>query len=450
MRPLIRTLAILLACLALAAGAHAAQKAFPYAYSQEDLPNGLRLIAIPTDYPNIVALYIVVQTGSRNEVEPGKTGFAHLFEHMMFRGTEKFPPDKYQAVLTAAGAASNAYTTDDHTAYHTVFSKEDLEQILAMEADRFQNLRYAQAVFKTETQAVLGEYNKNSANPMSKLFEALRDTAFDRHTYKHTTMGFLKDIQDMPNQYDYSLQFFDRYYRPEYATILVAGDVTRERLRPLVDKYWGNWKRGAYKPAVPSEPEQNGPRANQVAWPTSTLPMVLVAYRAPAYTDIERESAALDVLAALGFSQNSDLYQKLVIQQQTVDTLFGGAEDRVDPYLFTVLARVKKPADVGAVQEEILSTIKKLAAEPAPAARLETVKQNLRYSFALSMSNSEAIAGIVARYVALRRTPATINRIYDMYAQVTPEDVQRVAQQYLTESRRTIVTLASQAGGKKQ
>src|SRR5512141_2388614 len=93
----------------------APQKAFPYAYSQDDLPNGLRLVTIPTDYPNIVALYIVVQTGSRNEVEPGKTGFAHLFEHMMFRGTERFSPDKYQAVLTAAGANSNAYTTDDHT-----------------------------------------------------------------------------------------------------------------------------------------------------------------------------------------------------------------------------------------------------------------------------------------------------------------------------------------------
>jgi zinc protease len=99
---------------------------------------------------------------------------------------------------------------------------------------------------------------------------------------------------------------------------------------------------------------------------------------------------------------------------------------------------VKKPADVAAVQEEILSTIRKLATEPAPAARLETVKQNLRYSFALSMSNSEAIAGIVARYVALRRTPETINRIYDMYAQVTPEDVQRVAKTYLTKSNRTV------------
>jgi zinc protease len=146
-----------------------------------------------------------VQTGSRNEVEPGHTGFAHLFEHLMFRGTEKYPPEKYEEVLKHAGAASNAFTTDDFTAYHTTFSKEDLEAILMMEADRFQHLKYGEPQFKTESLAVLGEYNKNSADPANKLFEVLQDTAYDRHTYKHTTMGFLKDIQDMPNQYDYSL-----------------------------------------------------------------------------------------------------------------------------------------------------------------------------------------------------------------------------------------------------
>ena len=120
--------------LALAAAAWAAdagpRKIFPYSYSQEDLRNGLRIVTIPTDYPNIVALYIVVQTGSRNEVEPGHTGFAHLFEHMMFRGTEKFPPEKYEQALKNAGAASNAYTSDDLTVYHTTFSKEDLEGML--------------------------------------------------------------------------------------------------------------------------------------------------------------------------------------------------------------------------------------------------------------------------------------------------------------------------------
>src|ERR1019366_4286677 len=112
---------LLLGCAALAFGAQP-QKVFPYEYSREDLPNGLRLIVVPTDYANIVANYIVVQTGSRNEVEPGHTGFAHLFEHLMFRGTEKYPPDKYNQTLSRMGAASNASTSDDLTVYHTTFS----------------------------------------------------------------------------------------------------------------------------------------------------------------------------------------------------------------------------------------------------------------------------------------------------------------------------------------
>ena len=107
----------------------ASSKIFPYNYAQEDLSNGLRLITIPTDYPNIVALFIVVSTGSRNEIEPGKSGFAHLFEHLMFRGTKEYPPEKYQGELKNAGAASNAFTTDDFTAYHTTFSKEDLPRV---------------------------------------------------------------------------------------------------------------------------------------------------------------------------------------------------------------------------------------------------------------------------------------------------------------------------------
>src|SRR5690349_21637873 len=199
--------AMLAKCLFLAFSAVAAfaasgpGKIFPYAYTQEDLSNGLRLVVVPTEFPNIVATYIVVQTGSRNEVEPGHTGFAHLFEHLMFKGTKNYPKEKYTETLRNIGASSNAFTTDDYTCYYTVFSKEDLPAVIAMEADRFQNLKYSEPEFKTESLAVLGEYNKNSSNPGSKLREALMDNAFERSTYKHTTMGFLKDIQDMPNQY---------------------------------------------------------------------------------------------------------------------------------------------------------------------------------------------------------------------------------------------------------
>src|SRR6266853_5336090 len=125
-----------LVCLVFTAGSivavSAQVKTFPFTYTQQDLPNGLRLVTIPTDSPNLVSIYVVVQTGSRNEVEAGKTGFAHLFEHLMFRGTEQYSEERYQEVLSRAGAASNASTSDDVTQYYTTFSTEDLPQILAM------------------------------------------------------------------------------------------------------------------------------------------------------------------------------------------------------------------------------------------------------------------------------------------------------------------------------
>ena len=236
--------ASLLAVTASAQAPGASGRILPFDATERTLPNGLRVIVVPTGFPNIVSLQIPVQTGSRNEVEPGKSGFAHFFEHMMFRGTKAFPPEAYQAILTKAGARQNAFTTDDFTNYHTTFASEDLETILKIEADRFQNLDYSLEGFKTESRAVLGEYNKNSANPIQKLIEVQRDNAFKVHTYRHTTMGFLKDIEDMPNQFEYSKAFFDRWYRPEYTTVIVAGDVTPDEVLPLVEKYWGSWKAG--------------------------------------------------------------------------------------------------------------------------------------------------------------------------------------------------------------
>ena len=442
---------ILIGCAALIFGAQPA-KVFPYAYTQEDLPNGLRLITVPTDYANIVAVYIVVQTGSRNEVEPGHTGFAHLFEHLMFRGTAQYSTEKYNQTINRMGAASNASTSDDFTVYHTTFSKEDLDTVLAMEADRFQHLKYSEPEFKTESLAVLGEYNKNSASPFSKLSEVMHETAYDRHTYKHTTMGFLKDIQDMPNQYEYSLKFFDRYYRPEYTTIIVVGDVKAKAVRAAVDKSWGAWKRGSYHPDIPVEPPQDGPRSAKVDWPSPTLPLVSVAFKAPAYNDATRDSAALDALAYLAFSNTSDLYQKLVVDEQKADAIFASAPDNVDPGLFQIMARVKKAGDMDYVRDRILETVKNFQEKPVDAAKLDTVRKRLRYQLALSMDNSDTIASIVSSYVALKRSPETINLLYDQYATVTPEDVQKAAAKYLVERARTIVTLTgptSTAGAAK-
>jgi zinc protease len=438
----------ILFCAVAAFAATPPRKIFPYPYTQDDLPNGLRLVTVPTDYPNIVALYIVVQTGSRNEIEAGHTGFAHLFEHLMFKGTAKFPQDQYNNAIKRMGAVSNAFTTDDFTCYYTVFSKEDLPGVLAMEADRFQNLKFSEDEFKTEALAVLGEYNKNASNPFVKINEALRETAYTTHTYRHVTMGFVKDVENMPQQYDYSVLFFNRFYRPEYATIILCGDVKQRQALDLVTKSWGAWKHGDYKPAIPAEPAQDAPRTKNVEWPNPTLPLVAIAFKAPAYTDSAADTAALDALSYLAFSENSELYQKLVIREQKADALFSSAQRQVDPGLFEVLARVKKPEDIPYVRDQILATIRELREKPVEASRLDTVRKHIRYELALSMDNSETIAQILASFVALRRTPDTMNKFFEQYAALTPADIQRAAAKYLTDNARTVVTLERPAEGK--
>jgi zinc protease len=423
------------------------QKLFPYQYTIDDLPNGLRLITVPTDYPNLVALYIVVQTGSRNEIEQGKSGYAHLFEHLMFRGSEHFTADQREEIFKRAGADTNAYTSDDRTVYHAVFSKEDLDKIFEIEGDRFQHLKYAPDAYKTETRAVLGEYNKNSASPFSQLYEKLRETAFNKHTYAHTTMGYIKDIEDMPNQYDYSWQFYNRYYRPEYTTIVVVGDVQQANVLSMVNKYFGNWKRGNYVPQIPSEPAQTAPRQAHVDWASPTLPYLAVAFHGPAYSDVKKDKAALDLLSAIAFGENSDLYQRLVLKEQKVDYVSPSFDDQVDGELFSVFSRVKDQKDVDYVRDQILATFKRYTTELVPQAKLDATRSRTRYSLALGMNSSEAIASILAPYISLRRTPETLNQLSALYNQITPEDIRAAAAKYFVDNSRTIVTLSTKGKG---
>jgi zinc protease len=438
----------LLCCMSLAALAQNGQtrKLFPYNYSIDDLPNGLRLVTVPTDYPNLVALYIVVQTGSRNEVEEGKSGYAHFFEHLMFRGSENYTADQRDEILKRAGADSNAYTSDDRTVYHEVFSKEDLDEIMKLEADRFQRLKYTPEQYKTEAGAVRGEYDKNSASPFSKLYEKLRETAFRKHTYAHTTMGYIKDIEDMPNQFDYSWQFYNRYYRPEYTTIVLVGDVTREAALAMTRKYFGEWKRGDYLPQIPKEEEQDAPRKAHVDWPTQTLPYVVVAFRGPAFSDESKDKAALDLLAAIAFGENSDLYQRLVLKEQKVDLLSPSFDDQIDPELFSIFTRVKEQKDVDYVRDQLLATFKRYTTEQIPQSKLDATRSRLRYSVALQMNSSSAIADTLAPYIALRRTPETMNKLFALYEQITPEDIRAAAARYFVERNRTIVTLSTKNG----
>src|SRR5439155_3684306 len=243
--------------------------------------------------------------------------------------------------------------------YYETLSKEDLDSVMKLEADRFQRLKYPESAYKTESLAVLGEYNKDSADPTSKLDEVLHATAFKKHTYAHTTIGFLEDIKDMPNQYNYSHQFYNRSYRHEYTAIILAGDVTREPALESTQKYFGEWKRGNYVPAIPAEPPQTEARSASLTWPAPTLSWLAIAFRAPAYSDEKKDKPALDLLAPIAFGSNSELYQRLVLKEQKVDTLYSSFGNHPDPELFTVYARVKNPKDMDSVREEILATFRR-------------------------------------------------------------------------------------------
>lgn len=419
------------------------QKIFPYEIKEHTLSNGLKVVVVPYNSPGVVAYYTVVRTGSRNEVEPGKTGFAHFFEHMMFRGTEKYSDVEYNRILKLLGADSNAWTSNDQTVYHIVASADALETIIDIESDRFKNLKYSVEQFKTEAGAILGEYNKSALNPFQILNEEMQKLAFTKHTYRHTTIGFLEDIKDMPNQYEYSLQFFDRYYRPEYCTIIIVGDVRFNQAIYLIEKYYGDWKRGSFTPNIPVEPEQKEERIKEVKYPNKTLPYLYIGYKVPAFDPKSKDIAVLNVIAELLFSETSELYQKLVLDDKLVDFIRGDMPMDVDPSLFRIYTRVKKDEDLERVKQEIFNAIEKLKNEPISPKKLNDVLSNMKYSFLHSLDNANAIASTLAYYVSVTGNPHSLDEFYTTLTSLNPYDIQNAAKKFFVKDKRNIVTLTS-------
>jgi zinc protease len=423
----------------------AQNQAFPFPTTINTLPNGLRVFVVQFDSPGLVAYYSVVRTGSRNEVEPGKSGFAHFFEHMMFRGTARYSTEKYNAAIKAMGADSNAFTSDDMTVYHILAGNSALPTIVDIEADRFQHLDYSEAEFQKEARAVLGEYNKGASNPLQPMLEALYDNAFTKHTYKHTTIGFLRDIEDMPNQFAYSRQFFDRYYRPDNVILLVVGDVTPGQVMPLVEQHYGAWTAGPARPAVPSEPPQTREKRATVPWKGASLPMLLAGFHVPAFSPTDIDWAAIEVLGELAFAERSPLYRRLVLEEQKVEHLDGSAEPHVDPNLFAILATVKSSADVPYVEKEIYKEIARVAAEGTSEKALAEVVSRRRYAFAGQLSTADKVALVGSEFLALTGGLAAIDQSFAQFSKVTVADVKRVAAKYFAPENRTVVVLEPEA-----
>jgi zinc protease len=448
----VRTSLLLCGLLALAVGtAGAAEEkgasgdVFPYKVHKATLDNGLHVVVIPYDSPGTVAYYTVVRTGSRDEVEPGHSGFAHFFEHMMFRGTEKYSEDQYNDVLKRMGADSNANTSDDRTAYYIIGPVSELATMMDMESDRFQNLKYAEDAFRTEALAVLGEYNKSVSNPFQPMYEKVRDLAFTKHTYKHTTLGFLEDIKAMPGYYDYSLQFFNRFYRPENATLLIVGDVKPQQVFDMAKKYYGGWKKGYQAPKVEAEPPQTEAKTAHIDWPNPVRPHILFGYHAPAFSTTSSDSAALDLVGQLLFSESAPLYQELVVNKQWVDFIAGGPEPSRDPSLFLVFGRAKSEDLVPKVKETFDRYVQELATKPVDPKRLDRIKSYLRYSFALGLDTPGSVAAQAAEAIAASGDVDSINKRFAQYQAVTAADIQRVARETLRPQNETFVTLSHKA-----
>ncbi len=446
-----RTSLLLGGLLVLAASAHAAPPAggssdiFPFKIHEATLDNGLRVLVIPYDSPGTVAYYTVVRTGSRDEVEPGHSGFAHFFEHMMFRGTDRYSPVAYNDILKRMGADSNASTSDDLTVYHIVGPSAELATMMDLESDRFKGLKYSEEAFRTEALAVFGEYNKSASNPFQPMNEKVRDLAYQKHTYKHTTIGFLADVKAMPDYYQYSLQFFQRYYRPENCTVLVVGDVQPEKVFDLARKLYGDWKKGYTAPDVPVEPPQTEPKRAHLDWPNPTRPYVMIAYHIPSFATPNADTAALGLIDQLLFAESAPLVQELEVKNQWVDFVRGGSDPSRDPGLFTIVARVKSEDLVPKVKETLDRYLRDLQTTPVDAQRLERIKSHLVYDFALGLDTPGAVAAQAAQAIAIAGDVQALNRQYAGYRTATAADVQRVAKSVFQAQNETYITLSHPA-----
>ena len=442
---------VALLCAAPGAGWTKSTEVLPFDIEVQRLENGLTVAFVPFPSPGVAAYYTAMRVGSRDEVEPGHTGFAHLFEHMMFRGTKTYPGEVYEKTVQSLGADSSAWTWNDQTVYYFVAPKAALKSIIELEADRFRNLHYTEEDFKTESGAVFGEYNKNFSNPLNKMDEILMDTAFTEHTYKHTTMGFLEDIRAMPTMFEYSRKFFKRYYVPKNGIITIAGDFDKEQALAWIRDAYGSWRGERYRPPIPVEPLQQAERRVHHDWHNPTLPRMLLGYHVPAYSCETANTAALVALGEMVFGPAGELYKELVLEERIVEELEWWNWQLRDPHLFIVSVVLKKEGAFDEVLARFDGALADLVEGGVEEDKLEATKSHYRYKALLGFETAKDVAESLSFYATLDGDPRSLDRFLGRMAEVGSGAVRGVAQSYLVPSNRTVVTLshgtANEGGG---
>jgi zinc protease len=407
------------------------------------LKNGLRVLLVEDHDAPVVSVAITFDVGSRNE-RTGRTGFAHLFEHMMFTGSENVGKNEYSLLIDTNGGGNNATTNEDRTLYFAVVPSNQLDMILFLEADRIRALDVTQDNLDTQRNAVQEERRRGLDNqPYGKTGEKFQEVMYDNFAYKHSVIGSMEDLnaaslQDVKD-------FFRVYYAPNNAALALVGDFKPDVALAKIRKYFEAIPSQPAPPAVDTtEPEQAAERRFTVQDPLARLPQIIVGYKGIAGNT--PDSYAMQVLSqALVTGQSSRLYQKLVKEKELVTGVFGfpnAMRGGGDYQITATLAPGKKLEDVeAAINEEIA----RLQREPIADWELAKAKNSSRRNSIQALQNSLGTATRLAQFAVFYNDPNLINTQFEKIAAVTKEDVQRVANKYLKATNRTVGITMPQA-----
>ena len=428
-----------IALLFMLGGAAAAQTARTMRVDMKEtrLPNGLRVITVEDHSAPVIALDITYNVGSRDERQ-GRTGFAHLFEHMMFKGSENVGSGEHFYLVFNNGGNMNGTTNEDRTTYFEALPSNQLDLALYLEADRMRSLVINKANLDNQRNAVQEERRLGVDNqPYGQSGEILQGLIYDNFAYKHTVIGSMDDLNAATVEDVAS--FFKTYYAPNNAVLTLVGDFkTAEAVKKIKD-YFGNIpKQPAPPPVDMTEPEQKAERRAAVDDALARLPQIDIAFKAvPGNTP---DFYALQVLsAALQGGQSSRFYQSLVKEKQLVTNIFGFIDEKRGPGAFYISATVRqgvKPADIEAA---IYAEIDRLKKEGVADWEIQKAKNTTRRNYINSMQSSLSRAINISVWSVYYNDPNLINTRLDKVSAVTKEDVMRVANKYLVPAYRTVV-----------
>jgi zinc protease len=438
------------ALVAVDPGARAAVRPPRLNYTMTTLANGLQVVFLEDHSTPIVHAEVWYHVGSKNE-RPGRTGFAHLFEHMMFKGSKNVEPEGHPSWISSVGGQSNAYTNEDSTVFWQTFPAQYLPLVLWLEADRMASLRIDEKVFQTEREVVKEERRMRVENqPYGRLNEIVYDQAFSVHPYKHPTIGSMKDLEAA--SIEEVRDFFRAYYVPNNATLVLVGDFDTKEATALVQQYLGRIPKSA-RPVprdIPQEPPQTKERRVRLEenWP---LPVVVVAYHIT--FDGNPDSYPLHIASkVLSDGESSRIYRNLVYENQLALAAFGGGNIIEDPNLFFAVAIVQpgqKPEDAVTA---LIGELDKLRTQPISEAELQQAKNQWTRDYILSRESNKEKASQLGHAVVIHNDVKTADGEFDIFMNTTAADVQRVAQTYFRPENRLVLTImprgASTGGGR--